>query len=73
MRDISQHIDDNQPLHFAPNINYKISFDEDLLSFAEIADVLKYSSVYSFSRAFKSLFEITTSAYKKQLKDDFPT
>lgn len=46
----------------------KALITEDLLSFAEIAEVLKYSSVYSFSRAFKNYFGITPSAYKKQLK-----
>ncbi|MBQ9770115.1 MAG: helix-turn-helix domain-containing protein [Clostridia bacterium] len=42
--------------------------NEELLSFAEIAEILKYSSIYSFSRAFKNYFGITPSAYKKQLK-----
>jgi len=46
----------------------KALINEDLLSFAEIAEILKYSSVYSFSRAFKNHFGITPSAYKKQLK-----
>ena len=47
----------------------KALINEELLSFAEIAEILKYSSVYSFSRAFKNYFGITPSAYKKQLKD----
>ena len=46
----------------------KALINEELLSFAEIAEILKYSSVYSFSRAFKNHFGITPSAYKKQLK-----
>lgn len=46
----------------------KALINEELLSFAEIAEILKYSSVYSFSRAFKNYFGITPSAYKKQLK-----
>ena len=44
----------------------KALIDEDLLSFAEIAELLKFSSVYSFSRAFKNYFGMPPSEYKKQ-------
>ncbi len=39
---------------------------EDHLSVSEIAELLKYSSIYSFSRAFKNRFGISPSKYKKQ-------
>lgn len=37
------------------------------LSLAEIAEQLHYSSVYSFSRAFKNYCHISPGAFKKQL------
>ena len=40
---------------------------ENALNFAEIAELLNYSSVYAFSRAFKNHFGISPKAYKKQL------
>lgn len=44
----------------------KALIDENHLSFSEIAELLKFSSVYSFSRAFKNHFCIPPSEYKKQ-------
>lgn len=44
----------------------KALIDENLLSFAEIAELLKFSSVYSFSRAFKNYFGMPPGEYKKQ-------
>ena len=41
---------------------------EDQLNIIEIAELLKYSSIYSFSRAFKNRFGISPNLYKKQLK-----
>ena len=38
-------------------------------SCTEIADLLKYSSVYSFSKAFKDYYEVSPMEYKKQLKN----
>lgn len=46
----------------------KALINEGLLSFAEIAETLKYSSVYAFSRAFKRSFGHSPSAFKKQIK-----
>lgn len=51
----------------------KALINEGLLSFAEIAETLKYSSVYSFSRAFKNYFGITPSTYKKQMETPLST
>ena len=44
-----------------------ILIKENALNFAEIAELLNYSSVYAFSRAFKNHFGISPKAYKKQL------
>lgn len=46
----------------------KTLINEGRLSFTEIAELLKFSSIYSFSRAFKNHLGITPSEYKKQLK-----
>ena len=43
----------------------KALINEGVLSFTEIAELLKFSSIYSFSRAFKNHFGLTPSEYKK--------
>ena len=45
----------------------KALITEGALSFTEIAEILKFSSIYSFSRAFKNHFGITPSDYKKTI------
>ena len=45
----------------------KALINEGVLSFAEIAEVLQYSSIYSFSRAFKSHTGMSPGAYKKRV------
>ncbi|MBQ9977426.1 MAG: helix-turn-helix transcriptional regulator [Clostridia bacterium] len=47
----------------------KALINEGMLSFTEIAELLNFSSIYSFSRAFKNHFGITPSEYKKQIKN----
>lgn len=44
----------------------KALITENTLSFSEIAELLKFSSVYSFSRAFKKYFGMPPGEYKKQ-------
>lgn len=39
---------------------------EGKLSVGEIAELLKYSSIYTFSRAFKSRFEVSPTEFKKK-------
>ncbi len=46
----------------------KALISEGDLNFTEIAEVLKFSSVYSFSRAFKNHIGMTPSEYKKASK-----
>ncbi len=46
----------------------KALINEGVLSFAKIAETLQYSSIYSFSRAFKNHTGMSPSAYKKQVK-----
>ncbi len=44
---------------------------DDNYSCTEIADLLKYASVYSFSKAFKDLYKISPTEYKKQQNRSF--
>lgn len=41
---------------------------EDELNIMQIAELLKYSSIYSFSRSFKNRFGISPKLYKLQSK-----
>ena len=47
----------------------RLLIDEGGLSITEIASLLRYSSIYTFSRAFKEFFGVPPAQYKKALSD----
>ena len=44
----------------------KLLLSEGKLSVGEIADLLHYASIYTFSRSFKEAFDITPAQYRRQ-------
>ena len=46
----------------------QLLLNEDDLKLSEIADLLRYSSIYAFSRAFKDRFGVAPSDYRKKKK-----
>ena len=44
--------------------------EEDKLSVSKISDLLCYSSIHAFSRAFKNAVGLSPSEYRKSVKDD---
>ena len=45
----------------------RLHIEENLLSITAIADLLRYSSIYTFSRAFKDAYGISPEQYRRRL------